>query len=166
MGFLRLGVGLSQVLVLAIVPCAYAADAPPAAEVQAIRRVVLDYLEGWHTGDAARMQRALHPELVKRRPQKDEAGGQQRLQPIDAPAMIRLTAAGAGRLKDGELMDNRIEVLDVAGDIATAKATSLRYIDYLHLARWDGAWKIVNVLWEPRAQATSGRQKAKAPAAP
>jgi hypothetical protein len=22
------------------------------------------------------------------------------------------------------------------------------WIDYLHLARWNGEWKIVNVLWE------------------
>jgi hypothetical protein len=26
----------------------------------------LDYYEGWFDGDAARMERALHPELVKR----------------------------------------------------------------------------------------------------
>jgi hypothetical protein len=22
------------------------------------------------------------------------------------------------------------------------------WIDYLHLAKWDGEWKIINVLWE------------------
>ena len=32
----------------------------------AIGRTVRDYYEGWFDGDAARMQRALHPELVKR----------------------------------------------------------------------------------------------------
>jgi hypothetical protein len=24
------------------------------------------------------------------------------------------------------------------------------WIDYMHLVRWNGAWKIVNVLWELR----------------
>lgn len=33
---------------------------------QAIRAVVGDYAEGWFDGDCARMERALHPELVKR----------------------------------------------------------------------------------------------------
>jgi len=33
-----------------------------AAEIEAIAR---DYGEGWYTGDAARMERALHSELVK-----------------------------------------------------------------------------------------------------
>jgi len=31
----------------------------------AIRGVVCDYVDGWFDGDAARMERALHPELVK-----------------------------------------------------------------------------------------------------
>jgi hypothetical protein len=32
----------------------------------AVRSVVMDYVEGWFEGDADRMERALHPELVKR----------------------------------------------------------------------------------------------------
>ena len=35
-------------------------------EHDAVRSVVLDYLEGWFEGDADRMRRALHPEFVKR----------------------------------------------------------------------------------------------------
>lgn len=41
-----------------------AAQAAPAAE--AIRATALDYIEGWFIGDPDRMERALHPELVKR----------------------------------------------------------------------------------------------------
>jgi len=29
-------------------------------------KTALDYTEGWYAGDAARMERALHPELAKR----------------------------------------------------------------------------------------------------
>ena len=32
----------------------------------AVRSVVMDYVAGWFEGDAGRMKRALHPELVKR----------------------------------------------------------------------------------------------------
>ena len=38
----------------------------PSAEENAIRATVLDYIEGWFEGDAGRMERALHPELMKR----------------------------------------------------------------------------------------------------
>ncbi|MGH7551869.1 MAG: nuclear transport factor 2 family protein [Longimicrobiales bacterium] len=37
-----------------------------AGDSAAIRATALDYVEGWYTGDAARMERALHPELAKR----------------------------------------------------------------------------------------------------
>jgi len=32
----------------------------------AVRAAVLDYIEGWFDGNAERMERALHPELMKR----------------------------------------------------------------------------------------------------
>ena len=35
-------------------------------DVDAIHDAVRDYVEGWFDGDGARMQRALHPEFVKR----------------------------------------------------------------------------------------------------
>ena len=36
------------------------------ADRDAIVRVALDYFEGWFDGDAARMERVLHPDLAKR----------------------------------------------------------------------------------------------------
>ncbi len=39
--------------------------------------------------------------------------------------------------------------VDIYGDMATVKLSSTRLIDYLHLVRWNGEWKIVNVLWAP-----------------
>ena len=39
---------------------------PSPADEAAIRAAALDYIEGWYTGDAARMERAVHPDLVKR----------------------------------------------------------------------------------------------------
>jgi hypothetical protein len=43
-----------------------------------------------------------------------------------------------------------VTVLDASGGIATAKAVSADYIDYAHLVKIDGQWKIVNVLDEAR----------------
>ena len=37
-----------------------------ATDEDLITTTVLDYFEGWFEGDAARMDRALHPDLVKR----------------------------------------------------------------------------------------------------
>jgi hypothetical protein len=33
--------------------------------------------------------------------------------------------------------------------MAAVRAKSVAFVDYLQLAKVDGQWKIVNVLWEP-----------------
>ena len=41
-----------------------------------------------------------------------------------------------------------IEILDVADQTAAAKLTAWWGIDYLQLAKYDGRWMIVHVLWQ------------------
>ena len=117
-------------------------------ERAAIEKAVRDYLEGWYTGDAARMERALHPELAKRMVGSDPRSGRSFLQPIGASAMISFTAAGAGKLKPGEDAAIEIAVLDVFRSMAMVRAKSVAFMDYVQLGKLDGQWKVINVLWE------------------
>jgi len=43
-----------------------------------------------------------------------------------------------------------VTILDVSDSIASAKVVSEPFVDYLHLAKLDGRWSIVNVLYEDR----------------
>ena len=63
------------VLVLALLAATPALHAQSAGDTAAIRATALDYVEGWYAGDADRMARALHPELVKRILVSDTATG-------------------------------------------------------------------------------------------
>jgi len=45
---------------LLVIPCAFA-GAQTAEDSSAIRAAALDYIDGYYTGDGARMERALHP---------------------------------------------------------------------------------------------------------
>lgn len=144
----------ASILFLAIVVAVGAAGAPPPGGEQdraAIERAVLDYLEGWYTGDAARMERALHPELAKRMVGAEPKSGRGFLQPIGASAMIAFTAAGAGKLKPGEDAAIEVTILDVYHDMAMVRGKSVRFMDYLQLGRLGGEWKVVNVLWQMEA---------------
>ena len=38
--------------------------------------------------------------------------------------------------------------MDIYGNVASVKATMSGWIDYMHIAKSDGKWVIVNVLWE------------------
>jgi hypothetical protein len=36
----------------------------------------------------------------------------------------------------------------VFGNVATVRIDAHEWVDYLHLIRWNGEWKIIHVLWE------------------
>lgn len=111
-------------------------------EQELITQAALDYFEGWFDGDVERMNRALHPDLVKRR-----AGEQ--LGVTTKQRMLELTAAGGGA-EDAADVRIEVEVAEVSGDIASAIVRSAVYHEYLHLVRTSEGWKIANVLWRPR----------------
>ncbi len=136
-------------LVSAIAPSLGCASqmTPTSSDVAEIESISRDYIEGWYTGDVERMDRALHSELVKRIPVNDEPPGESRLHPVSRARMLELTAEGGGEDPDA---DFEIFIDDVSTDIATARVVSPEYVDYLHLARTEGGWKIVHVLFRTR----------------
>jgi hypothetical protein len=124
------------------------AAAQTAANSAAIRATALDYVEGWYEGNPDRMGRALHPELVKRIVVADTATGRSVLQNMGASALVNGTRHGYGRTTPKERRQKDVTILDVFGNAASAKAIMADWIDYMQLAKVDGRWVIVNVLWE------------------
>jgi hypothetical protein len=110
----------------------------------AIVNTVLDYFEGWFDGDAARMERALHPDLAKRSLEQDG----RTLDETTAEWMIEATGRGVGRERDPGDRRIEVEVEDVHGSIANATVRSAVYREYVQLVRTPEGWKIVNTLWE------------------
>ena len=137
----------SSILVL-LVAASAAARAQTAADSTAIRAAALDYIEGWYTGDAERMERALHPELAKRVVRANPSTGQSRLDQMSALTLVQGTRAGGGKSTPEESRQKDVTILDVYQNAASAKIVAAKWVDYLHLARFNGRWVIVNVLWE------------------
>lgn len=131
---------------------AAAAHAQTAAESAAIRQTALDYIEGWYTGDAERMEQALHPELAKRMVSKDPQSGQSRLDQQSAMTLVRGTRARSAKKTPEDRQLKEVTILDAYENAASVKIVASDWIDYLHLARWNGTRKIVNVLWELKPQ--------------
>jgi hypothetical protein len=115
----------------------------------AVRSVVMDYVEGWFEGDARRMERALHPQLVKRC-RGIEGDDPDALETLSAREMIDATADGVGRREDAA--DRRIEIrIDyLSGEVASVQCFCHRYVDLLHLIDMPDGWKIVNAAWRLR----------------
>jgi putative lumazine-binding protein len=118
------------------------------ADAAAIRQAALDYIEGWYEGNAERMERALHPELAKRIVRTDTKTGRSNLGQMSAMSLVQGTKNGGGKNTPKEKQQKDVTILDVFGNSASAKIVASDWIDYLHLAKWNGRWVIVNVLWE------------------
>jgi hypothetical protein len=113
----------------------------------AIKQAALDYIQGWYTGDAVRMERALHPELAKRIVRSDTLGNY-RLDQMSAMSLVLGTRNGYGKSTPMADRHDDVRILDIYRNAASARINASEWVDYLQLAKWRGRWVIVNVLWE------------------
>jgi len=109
---------------------------------EAILQAALDYIEGWYQGNAARMDRALHTKLVKRRITPDGEVWE-----VSKEWMVDATGKGRGCIENPEMGRKEVTILDATETMGSVKIVSEKFVDYLHVAKDGGKWIIVNVLW-------------------
>ena len=141
---------------LVLAPGALQAQSP--ADSAAITQTALDYIEGWYEGSAERMGRALHPQLAKRMVSPDPASGSSRLNHMTAEQLVAGTRAGYGTQTPEAERRGEVTILDIYENVASLKVVAKDWIDYLHVAKFDNRWVIINVLWEltPEAKQQMG----------
>jgi hypothetical protein len=120
-----------------------------AEDEAAIKATALDYLEGWYSGDAERMERALHPDLAKRVIRHNETRDRDVVDQMSALTLIQYTRAAYGAKTPKAEQRKDVMILDVYENIATVKTVARDFVDYIHIGRVNGEWKIINVLWAP-----------------
>ncbi len=116
-------------------------------DVDAITKAALDYLEGYVSGDAERHALAYHPECLKRRLDRDEETGVYEL--IVVPPQVMVDYASTGRTIED---DCQFEVVidAVSEDIASVRVYSCNWVDFLHVVKARGEWKLFHVTWHDR----------------
>ena len=136
-----LGFGLS-LLLLNLPSSTHAQDNKTASDdSSAVRATVRDYIEAYYTGDAPRMEQTLHPHYLKQMihgdiPVREKTG----------PEMVQeVRSHGPADLPPADKTE-QISVLDVSGNIASAKLVTPHWVDYMTLSKSDGAWKILSVV--------------------
>ena len=116
----------------------------PVSDQAAVRATVTDYIEGYYTRDAARMERSLHPHYLKHTISGIE--GALKMTEKTGPQMVQDVRSGSpGGVPTSE-RKSQITILDISNDIASAKLVTPHWTDYLTLTRWNGQWKIVSVV--------------------
>ena len=122
--------------------------AQTAADSAAIRATALDYIDGWYAADAARMERSLHPELAKRNVFSDPNNGRSRLIQMSAMTLVNGTRNGGGSDVPAAQRADSVKILDIFGNAASVRVRAASWVDYMHIAKYNGQWRILNVLWE------------------
>jgi hypothetical protein len=136
------------VIVIAVgVAAAGAQTAASDADREAIKATALDYIEGWYQGNSERMERALSPDLAKRIVRTNDKG-QSMLQQMSAMSLVQGVKRGGGKETPADKQQKDVTILDVFGNAASVKIVASDWVDYLHVAKYNGRWVIVNVLWE------------------
>ena len=138
----------ASLLLILLLPAAVRAEGETEADRAAIKQAALDYIEGWYEGNAERMERALHPDLAKRIVLTDPKSGRNRVDQMSAMGLVQGTRRGFGKQTPKDKQQKDVTILDVYGKAACVKIVATDWIDYLHVAKFNGKWVIVNVLWE------------------
>jgi hypothetical protein len=134
---------------LALLALPLTATAQTAADSAGVRAAVMDYVEGIYRVDTARIVRSVRPEMAKRGyyiPRNQTAYA---TSPMTYAQLINVakTFNAKGQL-NAETAVKQVTILDILDQTASAKLVADWGIDYMHLAKYDGQWMIVNVLWQ------------------
>ena len=117
---------------------------------EAVRRAVLDYVEGFYEGDTAKLVRAMWPEVRKYGYSRDQASGQYRGSAMPYPAgfMNYANSIRMGRNRTPANAPKDVTIFEVQDQTASAKLTAWWGTDYLLLAKENDRWMITHVLWQ------------------
>ena len=117
------------------------------SDTLAIINTAKDYFEGWYTGDTQRMSKAMHADLAKRHRVFHEDSQKDIIYNSTKSVLIEYTRSGYGKETPFDSINLTIEIYDIFEGIASVKITSIHFIDYAHLVKFNNEWKIINVLW-------------------
>lgn len=127
---------------------AFALAAPAAAQqpdTAAIRQAMLDYIDGFYSGDSTLLVRSVSPSVVKygywkAKPDSGFVG-----EPMSYEQIVR-KPKNPPRARPGA--PREATVLDADQQVASGKVKAWWGIDYILLAKENDRWMIRSVLWQ------------------
>jgi len=140
---MRKTIALFILLVLGVAVLAWGSTSS-SNEKAAVTAVAQNYMDAYYTADAARMQKTLHPDFHKRTLRT--VNGHTEISGDTVQSMVEGVRLGSG--KEIPMADRiqKIEVLDVYRDAASVKVVTGRWIDYMHVSKLNGEWRVLDVV--------------------
>jgi len=151
-------------IILTILTFSIAAFGQSDVDRAAVKQAAMDYIEAVYNVNPAQVERSVHPDLVKRGfyAKPGEAVYSPNAMTFTQLVNLAKTYNAKGHIpKDAP---KEVVVFDVADMTASVKVTAVWGIDYMHLGKYDGKWKIINIIWQSpppqrgAAKGIAGRQ--------
>lgn len=111
-------------------------------------KATIDYLIGYVECDPKRHAEAYHPEALKRA-FYFEHEGVEALDYVTPRLMVDTAAAGISKV---EGVEYEIFIDDVTDVMASVRLYSTKWIDFLHIVKARGAWRILHATWKDQPQ--------------
>ena len=122
---------------------------PSAADSAGVRAAVRDYVDAIYLADTTLVLRSVRPELAKRGYWIPRDKTTYSTEPMTFAELINTAKTwNPGRRRNPDSMVKEIQILDLLDQTASAKLTAQWGVDYFHLAKYEGRWMIVNILWQ------------------
>ena len=120
--------------------------AQPADEKKSIEKAILNYVDAFYEADTLKAYESIAPYLAKRG--YYQRNGVESEATMSFEQLVRLAQRWKASQNITAASPRKVTVFDVLDKIATAKVEAQWGIDYFHLAKINGKWTIINVLWQ------------------
>jgi hypothetical protein len=121
----------------------------------AVRRAVLDYVEGFYEGDTAKLARSVRPDVAKSGFWRARDSSSYVWEAMPWEEFVSYANRVKARNRQAPASAPKTIVLfDVQDRTASAKLTAFWGTDYILLGKYDGRWRVSHVLWQSAPPAT------------
>jgi hypothetical protein len=145
---------MKKIALIALVALFYsplkAQNADSQKDKEGVTAACMDYINAFYLADTTLAYRSVHPQVQKRGFWfNDKKGEYANMSEMPFQKLINLAKVWN---KSGEEANSKsikkVDVFEVSDKTAMAKVTAVWGIDYMHLAKIEGKWWIMNVLWQ------------------
>jgi hypothetical protein len=135
---------LMTIAALALMPTV--AIAQDGGDRQAVQQAAANYVTAVYESKPELIERSVHPKLTKYGFMRQQDGTYKQGQMTYDQLLDVARTWNKDKKRDTSI--KKVQVLDVLDQTATAKIEAQWGIDYMQLAKFDGTWKIINIVWQ------------------
>jgi type II secretory pathway pseudopilin PulG len=113
---------------------------------QAVQQAAANYVTAVYESKPELIEQSVHPKLTKYGFMRQQDGTYKQGQMTYDQLLEVAKTWNKDKKRDTSI--KKVQVLDVLDQTATAKIEAQWGIDYMQLAKFDGTWKIINIIWQ------------------